>query len=157
MKKTSLLFAALLSGIAVFAAEMPDFTKAEAWKKSAWSPSVYTRSTEGVLTVERTQAGSGAWCTVPIAVTPGEKFTGAADIAYLTQDGRGCARLGANFVNAKGKRVKFDNLAGVYALNGGFENKKFSFTVPEGATAVSIYVCIDGKGKAEFRNLTLKK
>ena len=140
MKKTSLLFAALLSGIArAPRGFFPCFSFGKI-RHFSCENSVYTRSTEGVLTVERTQ-----------------KFTGAADIAYLAQDGRGCARLGANFINAKGKRVKFVNIAEVHALNGGFENKKFSFTVPEGATAVSIYACIDGKGKAEFRNLTLSK
>lgn len=155
MKKIGLLLVVLWGGMMLSAAEMPDFTKAETWKKAGWSKSVYTRSENGVLTIERTLPGSGAWYAVPFAVTPGKKLTGTVDIAYLNAEGKGVARLGYNFLNAEGKRVLFYNVASITSPNGGFETRKFSFKVPEGAAKVSIYICLDGIGKAEFRNVQI--
>lgn len=157
MKKLSLLAVAFFCGFIAFAAELPDFSKAETWKKAGWSKSVYTRGENGVLIIERSVEGSGAWCTAPFAATVGEKLSGTIEVAYLNKVGKGSARMGFNFLDASGKRVLFRNVVWISGLTGEFVKKGFSFKVPEGAVKVAVYVCLDGVGKAEFRNLEFKK
>ena len=157
MKKIGLLLLAFFGGMMVFAAEFPDFSQPETWKKAAWRKSVYIRGEKGVLKIDRTQPGSGAWRSKTFAVTVGEKLRGSVDVAYLKQDGKGAARMGFNFLGADGKRVVFRNVVWMSKPNSGFETKGFSFVVPEGAVKAEIYLCLDGAGSAEFNNLAFKK
>ena len=155
MKKLTLILLALC-GAAVIGAELPDFKNAKTWRKSGWSKSVYSRTAETMI-IERTLEGSGAWCTINFPVTVGEQVTGVADVNYIAKEGKGCTRIGINFSDASGKRVLFKNYIYFGVTGGGFETKKFSVKVPAGATQASIYLCIDGKGKVEFRNVMLSK
>lgn len=52
MKKFGLLLVAFFCGMMAFAAEFPDFSQPETWKKAAWRKSVYIRGEKGVLKID---------------------------------------------------------------------------------------------------------
>lgn len=155
--KKAIVFLFALCFAALTAAELPAVPAAEWVPAKGWSKSAYNRSEDGVLSIVRTIEGSGAWFTKPIAVKAGDKISGSVEINYSNQEGRGVARLGVNYLKEDGKRLLFANPIQFSRLTDGFEAKTFSVTVPQGAVGIQIYLCLDGIGKAEFRNFKFDK